>query len=244
MYELMSAHFADVNPLQFAADLDEKQSLVVLSDAEGHVRGFSTLMRLDVEVDGQPIVGYYSGDTVIDPAYWGNYQGFRVWLRHVVGMAERLDGVPAYWVLLTATHRSYRMLADCFREHYPCHRCATPAKLQRTLDALVRQKFSEEYDSPSGIVRLRRPIPVRPERIAQATASPLDDPVVRFFVDRNPGYINSDYLACIARVDRANCTRLGLRILGRPAAAVTRDPACGELTADPAAASYTVGGGP
>jgi hypothetical protein len=214
MYRLMSAHFSDVDPQQFAADLDEKQSAVLLCDLDDRVHGFTTLLRLDIEVDGQPIVGYYSGDTVIDPAYWGEHRWLRVWSRHVFGMAERLGGVPAYWVLLTATHRTYRIMASCFREHYPSHRSATPMSVQRTLDCLVRQRFPREYDRQRGIVRLDRAIPVRPERVHQATAAPLDDPVVRHFVDRNPGYLKSDYLACLTLISRANCTPLGLRILG------------------------------
>lgn len=213
MFGLMFDHYVDLDQDRFFADLDEKQSVVLLSDAADQVQGFTTLLRLDAEVRGRPVIGYYSGDTVISPEYWGEYGWLQTWSRHVFGLAERFPEIPAYWILLTATQRTYRILANCFVEHYPRFDRPTPQPVQETLDCLVRQKFPDEYLSELGIVRLSQPTPVRPERMAQSAATGLHDPVVRYFIERNPGYLQSDYLACITRLDRQNLTPLGHRVV-------------------------------
>jgi len=214
MYAIMSGHFLNVSRAQFLQDLSEKQSVVVMKDAaEGRLRGFSTIGRITATVDGQTVTGHFSGDTVIEPEFWGEHAWLSVWAAHSFAQADKLAPAPLYWVLLTATHRSYRLLANLFKEYYPRHDQPTPERVQSQLDALVRVKFPAEYDAGRGVVYLKNQTPVRPDRVDPATAE-RDAPEVRYFREANPGYASGDFLACMTRLSRDNITPLGRRVLG------------------------------
>jgi hypothetical protein len=217
LYELMGQHFANVSPIAFAQDLDEKDWVVTLADGAGQLQGFSTLVRRVVDVDGQSIAMFYSGDTVIDDRYWGSMSWLGVWIRHVIEVAEQTPDLPAHWLLLTATHRTYRFLTGFYHEHWPRYERETPPEVARRIEAMVRTKFPTEYDAATGVVRLRDTVPVQPERAAMILPAVDErratDRFVEFFCQRNPGYLQGDFLACTAPLSRGNLNAVGQRLL-------------------------------
>ncbi len=217
LYELMAEHFADVSPTAFAQDLDEKDWVVTLSDSAGQLQGFSTLARREVELEEGPVAMFYSGDTVIDDRYWGAIGWLGVWIKHVIEIVERTPDMPAHWLLLTATHRTYRFLPGFYREYWPRPNRETPPEVARLLEAMVRSKFPNEYDAAAGVVRLSNAVPVQPERAA-SIAPTVDerrstDRFVDFFCQRNPGYLQGEFLACTAPLSRENLNAVGRRLL-------------------------------
>src|SRR4051794_19193878 len=83
LYKLMSGHFANVDREQFFHDLDEKRSIVLVTDtSQDRLCGFSTLTLIESELDGRPIAAVFAGDTVMEPAYWGHHGWVRAWGRH------------------------------------------------------------------------------------------------------------------------------------------------------------------
>jgi hypothetical protein len=215
LYELMSGHFANVSEAQFFADLDEKPSVVLVRDApSGRLRGFSTLKLLETSLDGEPLVAVFAGDTVMEPDCWGQYGWVREWGRHAFAMADASGAATVYFLLLTATHRTYRFLPGFFYEYFPRPDRPTPLEIRRRLDALVRLKFPEEYDAQRGVVRLRKTTPVRADRLDPTIADRANDPYVQYFVSANPGFQKGDFLACITELSRANLSPLGRRVTG------------------------------
>lgn len=213
MHRLMAGHFANVERDRFEQDLSEKDWVVVLSDASGRIQGFTTLALLETKEGGQTVLGFYSGDTVLAPEFWGEHGWLGVWSRHVFSEARKRPEKKSYWILLTATHRTYQFLPAFFQEFYPRGDRPTPPDWKRRLDAFVRLKFSEEYDAERGVVSLRYPTPVRNPKEVESGV-PADDPYAQYFLQRNPGYLQGDFLACITEIHRSNTTRLGLRVLG------------------------------
>jgi hypothetical protein len=213
MCTLLTHYFANVTRRQFEHDLAEKEWVVLLADTgSGQIQGFSTLMRLCVVIDGQPIVAFFSGDTIIDREYWGETQLPRLWGRHVFGLAENIHGARVYWFLISSGYKTYRFLPIFFREFYPTYQRPTPPAVKRLLDALAYLKFLSEYDSQKGVIRLAAATPLRPG-VAEITERRLKDPHVAFFVAANPGYDRGDQLACLVELTRANLTPAGRRMM-------------------------------
>ena len=84
MYALLSRYFAHTTREQFTRDLARKEWAVVLRDSvTRRVQGFSTLARFTLTAaeasDGKPVVVFFSGDTIIDPACWGEQELVRAW---------------------------------------------------------------------------------------------------------------------------------------------------------------------
>jgi hypothetical protein len=220
MYGLLQTYFCGTSRERFDADLREKQSVILLRDADsGRLQGFSTLMTMTASIDGKDIVAFFSGDTIVDRAYWGETVLSRLWAQTVFEDAERaLARRPAatvYWFLICSGYKTWRFLPVFFRTFYPSADGPTPPHVQRILDTLGARKFGDQYLPASGIVQFRGATPLRPG-IANVTAGRLRDPNVAFFARMNPGHVRGDELACLTELSRANLTRAGQRMMAHP----------------------------
>jgi hypothetical protein len=211
MHRLMLDYYENVDPRDFERDLAEKEWVIVVGDSRGDIRGFTTVMRLMADCGDEQVVALFSGDTVLEADVWGAGGWVRAWGHLAAGLMQAMHPQPLYLLLLTATHRTYRFLPAFFKEYYPQTGVAMPAVYQRRLEALVRQKFAEEYDAARGIVRTRRPMSVRQESLEIASKG-IDQKDAAFFAERNPGYLQGDYLVCITDLSPPNQTRLGKKL--------------------------------
>ena len=214
MLWLMTASYHNVDRCSFEGDLAEKEWAILLHEREqGTLQGFSTLMRLEETVDGQPLTAFFSGDTVINRPFWGETVLPRLWGRLVFSLAEEIRERPVYWFLICSGYKTYRFLPVFFRSFYPGHGQDNAAALRAILELLARRRFPEEFDAEQGVVRLRRATPLKPG-LAEVTAQRLRDPHIAFFQQANPGHIRGDELACLAQVSLENLTAAGRRMLG------------------------------
>ena len=214
MYALLAQYFANITRAGFDRDLQEKEWAILLADSSGQIQGFSTLMRLRTVVDGQPVVAFFSGDTIVHRQHWGETTLPRLWARHVFGLAGAVEDARVYWFLISSGYKTYRFLSVFFREFYPTYLRPTPPTIKQVLDALALRKFPSEYDPRQGVVRVARAAPLRPG-VAEITGQRLHDPHVAFFEAANPGHARGDELACLAELVPANLTPAGRRMLGR-----------------------------
>lgn len=216
MLRLLGTHFEGVDEETFAADLAEKNWVILLEDAHGALRGFSTLLVYQSRVSASPLTVVYSGDTIVDPASWGSPALLLTWLEAVRRLAP-VDAGLVYWLLLTSGYRTYRFLPVFFREFVP--RGAEDARGDGAaeadlLRALAEERFGPRYDPVSGIVRLARPQVLVPA-LLEIPEGRREDPHVAYFIDRNPGHVRGDELACLTRICDDNLTGAGRRIARR-----------------------------
>jgi len=221
MYDLMATYFSGTTRRQFDVDLAEKESVFLLRDsASCRIQGFSTSMRLNARIDGQEIVAFFSGDTIIAREYWGDSLLARLWSRNVFAEADLITtarpSTRVYWFLICSGYRTWRFLPVFFREYWPNLYAPTLEHQQNILDTLGKQKFGEQYVPGAGVVRLRSATPLR-SGISDITEERLADPQVAFFVRMNPGHMRGDELACLTEITPGNLTRAGRRMVGYPA---------------------------
>lgn len=214
MFRLMERHYEDMDRIAFQTDLAEKQWVIqVRSETNGELCGFSTQVVLDADLAGRPVKALFSGDTIIDPRYWGDSALMFVGGKLCVSLIEEFPDHELYWFLISSGYKTYRFLPVFFRNFYPRHDDPTPLRIQRVIDALSGQKFPDHYDgarvirSGAGQYRLR-------QGVADVTIERLQDPHVRFFVERNPGHAKGDELCCLAPLSRENFTAAAHRVLG------------------------------
>ncbi len=213
MLRLMASSYTRVTPQGFRDDLAEKEWVILLHDQEGGLQGFSTLMRLDEEIDGEAVTAFFSGDTVISRPFWGETVLPRLWGRLVFALAEELVDRRVYWFLICSGYKTYRFLPVFFKTFYPHHSQGCPGHVRRIMDRLARCKFPAEYEASHGVVRLHRATPLR-EGVADVTEERLKNPHVAFFHQINPGHVQGDELVCLTQVTPDNLTPAGRRMLG------------------------------
>lgn len=212
MQALMEDYFENVSTEQFRADLDEKEQVILLRDGDGRIRGFSTMMRYAVTIDGAEVIGVFSGDTIIDRPCWGTPLLPQLWARLAFQWSDAAAHDRVYWLLLSAGYKTYRFLPVFFETFYPTHEAPTPPRQQRIRDALATARYPEAYDPDDGVVRFDRPTPLRAD-VAPPTAQRRKNPHVAFFLEANPGYTDGDELVCLTQVVRSNLTRAGRRMV-------------------------------
>ena len=208
-YRLFASLYEGTDHARFAADLSEKQLIVLLRDADDHsLRGFSTIHVGDVVHRGRRATLVYSGDTAIHPAYWGQKRLQREFSRVLLRQKLRHPTRPLLWFLISKGYKTYLLLTHHFPTSIPRYDRAPDPELQTTLDDVALRRFGDAYDRVRGLVRHPSPHDRVRRDIAPLRGPLLDDPHVSFFAARNPGHVDGDELACLAEIHLVDPLRI------------------------------------
>jgi hypothetical protein len=219
MYEIFSRYYDCVSLEQFLIDLSEKDCVLMLRNSNGAICGFSTQKVFRVTVEGIPVRAVFSGDTIVDRAYWGEQELGRCWCRYVSSVYWEEPDVPLYWFLISKGYRTYLYLPLFFESFYPNCEVPTPAFEQRVLDTLAAAKFPDHYRPKSGLIEFEQSQGQLKPHLAEIPPRRLRDPHVQFFLKRNPGYASGHELACLAEISPSNMKLFAGRILSQAQAA-------------------------
>jgi hypothetical protein len=217
MYRLLETYFQNTSVEQFAHDLAEKDTVILLRDPNSaRVVGFSTLMKIEITIENRRVAAFFSGDTIIAREHWGSSLLARLWVTTVFREADRIrqhsPDTLFYWFLISAGYKTWRYLPTFFVAYVP-HPDVRPSPFDhQVVQTLAAQKFGDDYQADAGVVRFRRANPLRPG-VAEITERRLRDPFVQFFIRMNPGHRQGDELACLVPISRSNLTPAGLRML-------------------------------
>lgn len=210
MYELFQKYFVHRDRSTFEADLADKDH-VILIYAGAELVGFSTAQTSLERINGDELPVLFSGDTIVDRAYWGSGILERCWLELAVRTSEQHQS-PLYWFLICSGYRTYRYLPTFFKEFWPRYDAQTPPAAQALLDTLAQRRFGARYQD--GVVCLPGGGALR-EGVSPVDERQLRNPDVEFFVKANPGHLRGDELACITRISSDNLTPAGRRVWRR-----------------------------
>jgi hypothetical protein len=200
-YALFASVYEGTDRARFVRDLSEKQWVVLLHDREtGALRGFSTVLLRDITTSRGPAKLFFSGDTVVHPAYWGQKVLQLATARLLLSLKLREPRRPLYWFLISKGYRTYLLLANNFPRSIP--RCSLPeeGELRGLLNEVARERFGDAYDTSTGIIRNSGEHEYVRSGVAPVSETVLRNRHVRFFVERNPRHAAGDELACLAVV--------------------------------------------
>ncbi|TBR21291.1 hypothetical protein EPO15_10675 [bacterium] len=213
LHALFSRHYDNVPWELFSSDFAEKDFVILLRRGRGGpVAGFSTQKVLRAEPGGHEMRVLFSGDTVIDKEAWGEQGLVKAWCLLAGALKSQRPDTPLYWLLICKGYRTYLYLPLFFTEYWPRHETPTPPKKQALLDAFAKAKFGRAYSAKKGLLRFKEAKGNLTSALAEIPAGRKDDPRVRFFLERNPGYAKGDELVCLTEVSEANTKGLAKRL--------------------------------
>ena len=122
---------------------------------------------------------------------------------------------PLFWFLISKGWRTYLLLANAFQRAVPRFDVDENRELQRILDAQASARFGTRYDAERGISRYSMPHGRVRTGLAPVPDALVENPHVRFFVERNPGHAEGDELACLAQVRALDLLKLIVRFAER-----------------------------
>jgi len=218
LFELMDKYYGRMSRETFLRDLYEKDWVLLLTkQGSEKIEGFTTILRMEATLDGKLYRALYSGDTIIDAESRGQTEIMRVWLNFALEMAETMKGENLYWFLISKGYRTYKLLPLHAREYYPRYDKETPLEYKRLIDAFATQRFGSAYDPATGVIKPRGERDFLKSSTDDITQHRLNDPHIKFFIEKNPNFHDGDELACITVVSRDNLARFARRIVAPPA---------------------------
>lgn len=201
MWTVFDNMYADVERARFDQDLSEKQHVILLLDeGDQSVQGFSTLCVYRRVVEGREVVVVYSGDTVIAPGYWGQRALHSAFVKYVTACKARHPFVPLYWFLISKGYKTYLLLGRNFPEYWPRRDIPTPPWQSALMESLASEKFGRHFVPERGVVQFDRPMGRLRAGIAPIESEMLDDPDVKFFIEKNPRHEAGDELCCLGKL--------------------------------------------
>jgi hypothetical protein len=211
MFDIMERHYDAVCYHEFAADLAEKDNVILLWTG-AQLCGFSTQQLLSAQIGNTRVRAVFSGDTIVDQAFWGEQELGRAWCRYVSTIYCEDPATPLFWFLISKGFRTYLYLPLFFENFYPRFDRTTPTFERQVLDTFATLKFNHSYQGNGTVVfphsrgQLKPGLAVVPERRRQNAH-------VRFFLERNPGFAEGNELACLAQISPANMKLFAGRII-------------------------------
>jgi len=211
-YALFASVYEGTDRSRFVRDLNEKQWVILLHDRDsGALRGFSTVLLRDIATSRGTAKLFFSGDTVVHPAYWGQKVLQLATARLLLSLKLREPRRPLYWFLISKGYRTYLLLANNFPRSIPRVGAPEDRELRALLNQIARERFGDAYDASTGIIRNGGAHEYVRTGVAPISESVLRSQHVRFFVDRNPHHAAGDELACLAIVRARDLTRAMVR---------------------------------
>ncbi|MCT7953639.1 hypothetical protein [Laspinema palackyanum] len=204
MYELYEIYYESTSFETFNDDLNHKNYVIALWDADKNLQGFSTVAIWDFEFETQAKRAVFSGDTIVHRDYWGEQTLPLAWCRLAGQIKAQAPTEPLYWFLIVKGYRTYRYLPLFAHQFYPTYRYPTPPEMQRLMDYLAEEKFGSDYDPKTGLIRF----PVSRGHLRGSWADIKegyeDKPDVRYFLERNPDYGKGEELVCLMELREDN----------------------------------------
>lgn len=211
MYSLMAEFYDNTDESVFRRDFFNKDYCLILRHETDGIVGFTTQKVMELEVDGRKIHGMFSGDTIIHKDHWGDIELFRVWARFWFEFAEKYD--EFYWFLICKGYKTYRIMPLFWSEFYPNYRCETPEYEQSVIDAYASALYPEEYNTVSGVIEYKSTKDKLKSGVADVGTHEMKNKDIAYFCGANPGYIDGNDLACLARIDKSALKKRTVELL-------------------------------
>jgi hypothetical protein len=213
MFELMNCYYENSHRGDFDKDLSEKNYVILLQpECSSEIIGFSTVKHF-IHPNGSEDYGVvFSGDTIIDKAYWGSLVLPVAFGKLLFSIKEQNPGKKLYWMLISKGVRTFKYLTTFFNEYYPCYREETPTIIEELMNSLGARKFPDSYNSENGIIEANSHSQYLKDEF-QGNPSNKIKPEIKFFFDKNPGYYKGDELLCLAEYSKENLKPFITRIL-------------------------------
>lgn len=214
MYDVFARYYDNVSLDMFMRDMSKKTGIFLLWNRQtGRIIGFSTLTCMNVNVNGRQVKGIFSGDTIVEKAYWGARVLQVLFYIRLVKEKLKHPFTPVFWLLISKGYKTYLLLANNFSRYYP-----DPEGRFSWLEDYAHAYCSELF--PDSFCKRRMLIDFGEDYThLKGDVTPITEdmrqryPKIRFFEQRNPTWHRGTELPCIGLWGYRDIVRFPLLLL-------------------------------
>lgn len=201
MHALFVQYYNNADFETFATDMGNKTGVFILEDKSTKcIAGFSTWTEVDVARNGENALGIFSGDTVVDKAYWGNKELHKSFAKKLFATKLKNPSRPVFWLLISKGYKTYLLLTNNFQNFYPDHQSHN-AKLESIVDEYCTQLYPTAYCQKSRLLDFGDEYQNLKEGVAGITVEMKDqNSNIRHFEKLNPTWDKGTELPCAGEV--------------------------------------------
>lgn len=214
MYGIYCQYYENTSWDIFLRDLSKKTgAFLLICPKEQRVVGFSTIMTTDMMVQGKLSRGVFSGDTIIEKAYWGSRALQLAFYKFMLTEKARHPRKTIYWLLISKGFKTYLLLANNFVTYYP-HPENKHSYLADVVDDYCQQMFAEYYDADKKILDFGGDYQCLKGDVADITESMRRaNSKINYFEECNPEWRRGTELPCVGVFDFKNLSQYVVRYL-------------------------------
>lgn len=201
MFNIYSSYYLNTDYEIFEKDLFQKSGVFIIREPKkDFIVGFSTIMERSFPVNGKTAHAFFSGDTIIEEAYWGSRALQRAMFRYILFFKLKHTGSAIYWLLISKGFKTYLLLANNFSNYYPNPDQKNP-ELKDYVEAYCDEFFSEYYDNESKLINFGENYQALKPDVAPITDEMrLKNHKIAYFEKSNPTWVQGTELPCIGRL--------------------------------------------
>lgn len=203
MHTIHSRYYNNVDVDIFERDLMRKNHVILMLDAKTKVIvGFTTIAKIKFrDHKGRKSVGLFSGDTILEQAYWGNKSWQLVWIQYAIRVWVENLGRPLYWLLISKGYKTYLLLANNVEHYYPNPE-GKNAEMEELVEMYCEQLFPGYYDKDTKVLNFGESYQSLRSGVADITSDMTNrNELIAFFEKVNPNWRQGTELPCIGLLD-------------------------------------------
>lgn len=214
MYRIFEQYYMNTTLQIFKKDLLEKTGVFIVREPKhDELVGFSTVIERDFVVDGKVHHAFFSGDTIIQEAFWGSRALQRAMYRYIIRYKLKYPTKPIYWMLISKGFKTYLLLANNYYTYYP-HYDQKHQRLQKHVESYCQQFFPKYFDEATGLLNFGDDYQALKPDVAPITSEMREkNEKIAFFEECNPTWVNGTELPCIGEIHWKDLYRYVQRFL-------------------------------
>lgn len=208
MYALMTSNYDHVEETHFLVDLNNKSLVGLLCNTDNVIIGFTTFAINPKQCGQEDYSILFSGDTIIEPQYWGTQILAKGWCFTVGQIIASDISKNWYWYLMSKGHRTYMFLPLFIHSYYPSLIPSQEDDIYKKIANEVSIKlYGHCWKEKQGIIKFDSAHGQLNRKLSSDSYKKTKNEHVNFFLRNNPNFSQGDELVCVAKLELENFKR-------------------------------------
>lgn len=209
MWELYSQYY-NYSKESFMARIDRNDHYSFYYRGDQLI-GFTGLRVTPFRFESRWRLTIYYGQTIIHKAFRGKALMQKTGMKLMQRYWYYFLFAKVYFWCDALTYKPYLVFARTLGEYYPSPVHRKPPEIEKLMHHIGATHYGPLYQAHTGVV-------LKPEKYVQDPASKikegdLNNPIIAYYQQRNPGYTEGNGLLTLAPVSSQNFAKIGQRII-------------------------------